>query len=372
MRIASSGMPVLAGVFCLCDRSFASVIGLFSRLCFDTFAYISLAITQLHNASTSDDDLSPSQYGLLAACLCKRAESALKMARAKAAQEDCHYALTLAGCFTEDAPKASAVSAKVKKTLSRCFEIASDALKKDRALGRRQGAGEAVSQTLLSQQRQQRQQTLQKQQQASKEAKNSADWAGHGQDMRKVCIACGAADRNCFSNRQWAGKAHSRRCLACSALPAGGGVDGEGESAHVIGGRQGAAGGDSTSTSASPLREQESEPVKGPIVRKAVLAAKVLDSSAYAHLPVYVEEECFVCMDAWDSPGLGGRCTVSNVSQYPSIHAYIHTCMHTYIRVYMHTCMHAYIHTYIHNYIHTYIHIYIHIYIHTYIHTLDV
>ncbi len=161
------------------------------------------------------------------------------MARAKSAHEDCHYALTLAGCFTEDAPKAAAVSPKVKKTLSRCFEIASDALRKDRALGGRQGAGEGSEGSP----------TLQRQQEASKGVKKSA---ANGQDTRKVCIACGATDRDCFSKRQWAGKAHSRRCLSCMAVPAAGGADGGRESAELVGGFQGAAGGDSTSASAPP------------------------------------------------------------------------------------------------------------------------
>ena len=246
----------------------------------DAYRTLSLAITTLHNSSTSDDDLSPSQYGLLAACLCKRAESALKMARSKSAQEDCHYALTLAGCFTENAPKAAAVSAKVRKTLSRCFETAANALRKDRALGGHQAAGERVNQTL-----QRQQQALERQKQASKKVKNSADGAGGGQDIQKVCITCGAADRDCFSKRQWAAKARSRRCLACSAVPAVCGDNGGEESA-------------------------ESEPVEGPIVPRAVLAAKVLDPSAYAGVSVYVEEECFVCMEAWDSPGMGASAVV--------------------------------------------------------------
>ncbi len=62
--------------------------------------------------------------------------------------------------------------------------------------------------------------------------------------------------------------------------------------------------------------------MEGPIVPRAVLATKVLDPSAYAHLPVYVEEECFICMEAWDSPRMGASAVV-----LPCKHAICLACM---------------------------------------------
>jgi hypothetical protein len=45
--------------------------------------------------------------------------------------------------------------------------------------------------------------------------------------------------------------------------------------------------------------------VKGPISAEDGVGCKVLDPGDYAGLSVYVEDECFVCMEAWDSPGMG-------------------------------------------------------------------
>ena len=179
-------------------------------------------------------------------------------------------------------------------------------------MGRRAGVGEGISQT---------QQQQQQQQQTSQGVKNKT---GAAQNIQKMCVECGASDRDKFSKKQWVGKAHSRRCLTCAALPAGSSASGDGESAQLLGATEGAGGGDSTSQPAlqRPRVEQEREVVRGPIVPRAVLVAKVLDASAYAELPVYVEEECFVCMDAWDAPGLGASAVV-----LPCKHAICLACM---------------------------------------------
>ena len=45
---------------------------------------------------------------------------------------------------------------------------------------------------------------------------SSAGASGSSEDGKKQCILCGTTDREKFSNKQWAAKAHSRKCKTCT------------------------------------------------------------------------------------------------------------------------------------------------------------
>ena len=142
---------------------------------------------------------------------------------------------------------------------------------------------------------------------------------------------CHTSDRERFTNKQWAGKAHTRKCRDCTlhhapgvqpkkVVPADGvsqaadDVAAEGMARKREGEREGmkAAGMAAEGTGRMPIasmpqppapvaseQRQKTEAVMGPIVRREVMAAKCASSSEYGMLDAYVEEECMVCLESW-------------------------------------------------------------------------
>jgi hypothetical protein len=149
--------------------------------------------------------------------------------------------------------------------------------------------------------------------------------AGGGGGGPKVCYSCGVGGRKSFSKKQWA-RVHGRKCLACSArteagtdvLEAGEAVaNGEertdrSEERRDGAGCQDAAAARSTvgpvartqearSPAQPPASLEQQQHVTGPLVNSDVLAVKARNPAAYPELRVFVDEECPICLESWQS-----------------------------------------------------------------------